>query len=66
MARSSRSVFIGHAIAITDPAQVAPILEHLMNDKSRKLAKATHPLIFAYRVVRKAEAGHDPVIIAGE
>lgn len=37
-----------------------------MNDKSRKLAKATHPTIFAYRVVRKAEAGHDPVIIAGE
>jgi hypothetical protein len=44
---------------------VGSCLQYLMEDKSRKLSKASHPLIYAYRIVKPAEAGRDAVILAG-
>jgi len=42
-----KSVFIGRACQITDPAQVSVILAHLMSD--RRIARAAHPIINAWR-----------------
>ncbi|PCH40929.1 UPF0029-domain-containing protein [Wolfiporia cocos MD-104 SS10] len=42
-----KSVFIGRACRITDPAQVPLILAHLMSD--RRIARAAHPIINAWR-----------------
>ncbi|CCL98254.1 uncharacterized protein FIBRA_00248 [Fibroporia radiculosa] len=42
-----KSVFIGRACRISDPAQVPTILAHLMSD--RKIARAAHPIINAWR-----------------
>lgn len=61
-----RSVFIGHSAAVTDPLQVSQYLDSLLQDK--KVAKATHPTIYAYRIVRETHSAplKEPVIIAGE
>ncbi|TFY50464.1 hypothetical protein EVJ58_g11039, partial [Rhodofomes roseus] len=42
-----KSVFIGRACQITHPSQVSTILAHLMSD--RKIARAAHPIINAWR-----------------
>lgn len=43
-----KSVFVARACIITDPAQVAQIIQHLLSD--RKIARAAHPVIRAWRV----------------
>ncbi|RDX47782.1 UPF0029-domain-containing protein [Lentinus brumalis] len=42
-----KSAFVGRACRITDPSQVPLILAHLMSD--RKIARAAHPIINAWR-----------------
>lgn len=43
-----KSVFIGYACKITSPADVSRVVNYLLSD--RKIAKATHPTMLAYRV----------------
>ncbi|KAG8900541.1 eIF2 kinase Gcn2p negative regulator [Tulasnella sp. 403] len=43
-----KSVFVGRACVITDPSQVQPIINYLLSD--RKIARAAHPVIHAWRV----------------
>ncbi|KAG9019680.1 eIF2 kinase Gcn2p negative regulator [Tulasnella sp. 427] len=43
-----KSVFVARACVITDPAQVQQIVQHLLGD--RKIARAAHPVIRAWRV----------------
>ncbi|KAG9045482.1 eIF2 kinase Gcn2p negative regulator [Tulasnella sp. UAMH 9824] len=43
-----KSVFVARACTITDPAQVPLIIQHLLSD--RKIARAAHPVIRAWRV----------------
>ena len=43
-----KSVFIGHACKITSPSDVLKVVDYLLSD--RKIAKATHPAMLAYRV----------------
>ncbi len=57
----SRSVFVGHACRVTDPLQVPLVIHQLLSDK--KIARAAHPVIHAYRI---RKAGNADVIIAGE
>ncbi|ORX34381.1 ribosomal protein S5 domain 2-type protein [Kockovaella imperatae] len=45
-----KSTFVGHAVRITDEREVPLIIHELLSDK--KIARAAHPAIFAYRVVR--------------
>lgn len=42
-----KSVFIGHACKLTHPSEVDQIRAFLLSD--RKIAKATHPVMLAYR-----------------
>ncbi|KAI6024451.1 ribosomal protein S5 domain 2-type protein [Pisolithus marmoratus] len=42
-----KSVFVGRACRISHPSQVPLILDHLMSD--RQIARATHPVIHAWR-----------------
>jgi hypothetical protein len=45
-----RSTFIGHAVQVTDEREVPLVIHELLSDK--KVAKAAHPAIFAYRIKR--------------
>ncbi|KAJ9123267.1 hypothetical protein QFC22_001465 [Naganishia vaughanmartiniae] len=49
----SKSVFIGHACRVTNPFEVPLVIHHLLSDK--KIAKAAHPVIHAYRIVKDQE-----------
>jgi hypothetical protein len=42
-----KSVFIGHACRIKSPAEVSQVVDFLLSD--RKIAKAAHPAMLAYR-----------------
>ncbi|KAI0080832.1 imprinted and ancient [Panus rudis PR-1116 ss-1] len=42
-----KSAFVGRACRITDPSQVPLVLSHLLSD--RRIARATHPIINAWR-----------------
>lgn len=62
----SKSVFIGHACRVTDPLEVPLVIYHLLSDK--KIAKAAHPVIHAYRIVKEQEEGSkngQQLIVAG-
>jgi hypothetical protein len=62
----SKSVFIGHACRVTDPLEVPLVIYHLLSDK--KIAKAAHPVIHAYRIVKDQDEGAkngQQVIVAG-
>jgi hypothetical protein len=61
---ASKSVFIGHACRVTDPLEVPLVIHQLLSDK--KIAKATHPVINAYRISKPGPAGQANVIIAGK
>ncbi|KAK4684215.1 hypothetical protein P7C73_g5978, partial [Tremellales sp. Uapishka_1] len=56
-----KSIFIGHAIRVTDEREVPLVIHELLSDK--KIAKAAHPAIFAYRI-RKNVGGVAGVIHA--
>jgi hypothetical protein len=43
-----KSVFMGHAAVLHDPAEVEKIIDQLLQD--RRIARATHPAIFAWCV----------------
>ncbi|TXT06118.1 hypothetical protein VHUM_03591 [Vanrija humicola] len=45
-----KSAFVGHAARIVDERDVAAVVQHLLQD--RKIARAAHPTIYAYRLVR--------------
>lgn len=51
-----KSVFIGHACKITSPSDVPKVVNYLLSD--RKIAKATHPTMLAYRVRGAGEVIH--------
>ena len=42
-----KSVFVGYACLISHPADVSKVIQYLLGD--RKIAKATHPTMLAYR-----------------
>ncbi|WVF70052.1 hypothetical protein IAT40_004839 [Kwoniella sp. CBS 6097] len=46
-----KSTFIGHAVRVTDEREVPLVIHELLND--RKIAKAAHPAIFAYRIAKE-------------
>nr|XP_019008726.1 uncharacterized protein I206_06408 [Kwoniella pini CBS 10737]OCF47507.1 hypothetical protein I206_06408 [Kwoniella pini CBS 10737] len=45
-----KSTFIGHSIKISNEKEIPLLINELLNDK--KIAKAAHPAIFAYRLVK--------------
>jgi hypothetical protein len=57
-----RSAFQGHAVRLDDPRHVPLVIHQLLSD--RKIAKATHPAIFAYRIAQ--DKGGKPVIMSGK
>lgn len=59
-----RSTFIGHAVHVTDEKEVPLVIHELLSDK--KIAKAAHPAIFAYRIAREVGGPAGRVIMAGE
>lgn len=59
---ASKSIFIGHACRVTHPLDVPLVIHHLLGDK--KIAKAAHPVIHAYRIVEDGKQGQQ-VIVAG-
>lgn len=59
-----KSAFVGHAARITDERDVAAVVQHLLQD--RKIARAAHPTIYAYRIVRDVGGVAGKVVEAGE
>lgn len=60
---ASRSVFVGHACRVTDPLEVPLVVHKLLSDK--KIAKAAHPVIHAFRIAKMPERdGQARVIIS--
>lgn len=51
-----KSVFIGHACKITSLSDVSKVVNYLLSD--RKIAKATHPTMLAYRVRGNGDVIH--------
>jgi hypothetical protein len=51
-----KSVFIGHACKINSPTDVSQIVNYLLSD--RKISKATHPAMLAYRVRGTGDVVH--------
>jgi hypothetical protein len=45
-----KSTFIGHAIRVTDEREVPLVIHEILSDK--KVAKAAHPAMFAYRITK--------------
>ncbi|KAK8846769.1 hypothetical protein IAR55_005857 [Kwoniella newhampshirensis] len=45
-----KSTFVGHAVRVTDEKEVPLVVHELLSD--RKIAKAHHPAIFAYRIAK--------------
>lgn len=42
---------MGHAVRVTDEREVPLVIHELLGD--RKIAKAAHPAIFAYRIAKE-------------
>lgn len=59
-----RSTFLGHAIRVTDEREVPLVIHEILSD--RKVAKAAHPAIFAYRIAREVGGAAGKVIDTGE
>ncbi|GFZ49174.1 Protein IMPACT homolog [Saitozyma sp. JCM 24511] len=45
-----KSTFMGHAVRVTDEREVPLVIHEILSDK--KVAKAAHPAIFAYRIAK--------------
>lgn len=58
-----RSTFIGHAVRVTSEKQVPLVIHELLSDK--KIAKAAHPAIFAYRIAKEIGGLAGKVISSG-
>lgn len=59
-----KSSFQGHAVRVTSEKQVPLVIHELLSD--RKIAKAAHPAIFAYRIAKDVGGPAGRVISAGE
>ena len=59
-----RSTFQGHAVRVTSEKQVPLVIHELLSDK--KVAKAAHPAIFAYRIAKEVGGAAGKVISSGE
>lgn len=59
-----RSTFVGHAVRVTDEREVPLVIHELLDD--RKIAKASHPAIFAYRIAKEVGGAAGKVYNSGE
>lgn len=59
-----KSSFQGHAVRVTSEKQVPLVIHELLSD--RKIAKAAHPAIFAYRIAKDIGGAAGKVISAGQ
>lgn len=59
-----KSTFVGHAIRVTDEREVPLVIHELLSDK--KIAKAAHPAIFAYRIAKDVGGLAGRVFSSGE
>lgn len=59
-----KSSFVGHACRITDEEDVMAVVAHLLSD--RRIARAAHPTIWAYRTVREMGGAAGRVVESGE
>ena len=59
-----RSTFVGHAVRVTDEREVPLVIHELLDD--RKIAKASHPAIFAYRIAKDVGGAAGKVFNSGE
>ena len=59
-----KSEFIGHAVRITDISQVRPVIEELLDNK--RIARAAHPAIYAYRIAKDVGGIAGKVYEAGQ
>lgn len=59
-----KSTFIGHAIRVTDEREVPLVIHEILSDK--KVAKAAHPAMFAYRIARDVGGLAGKVIQTGK
>lgn len=59
-----KSTFQGHAVHVTSEKQVPLIIHELLSD--RKIAKAAHPAIFAYRITKDVGGAAGTIISSGQ
>jgi hypothetical protein len=59
-----RSTFVGHAVRVTDEREVPLVIHELLSD--RKIAKAAHPAIFAYRIAKNVGGAAGRVYNTGQ
>lgn len=59
-----KSSFVGHACKIVDEEDVMAVVGHLLEDK--RIARAAHPTIWAYRRVREVGGAAGRVVESGE
>lgn len=59
-----KSSFVGHACRIKDEEDVMAVVAHLLTD--RRIARAAHPTIWAYRTVREMGGAAGRVVESGE
>jgi len=59
-----KSTFVGHAVRVTDEREVPLVIHELLSD--RKIAKAAHPAIFAYRIAKEVGGAAGKVYNSGE
>ncbi|RSH90273.1 eIF2 kinase Gcn2p negative regulator [Saitozyma podzolica] len=59
-----KSTFMGHAVRVTDEREVPLVIHEILSDK--KVAKAAHPAIFAYRIAKDVGGAAGKVYASGE
>lgn len=59
-----KSTFQGHAVHVTSEKQVPLVIHELLSN--RKIAKAAHPAIFAYRIAKHVGGPAGTVISSGK
>jgi hypothetical protein len=59
-----KSTFIGHAVRVTDEREVPLVIHEILSDK--KVARAAHPAMFAYRIAKEVGGVAGRVVLAGE
>jgi hypothetical protein len=55
---------MGHAVRVTDEREVPLVIHEILSDK--KVAKAAHPAIFAYRIAKDVGGAAGKVYASGE
>jgi hypothetical protein len=58
-----KSTFVGHAVRVTSEKHVPLVIHELLSDK--KIAKAAHPAIFAYRIAKEIGGPAGKIISSG-